>query len=169
MDGGRGRIGRDVENDTTCLHQTDKNENAKGAIIENHYQYACLHDLQLVMIEPKTSPSPISITIIGAGVSGLVAAISCALAGHKVVVLEGAKELAEVRKWPIPSIRYNIVQLTCNRSGPASKSRPTAPRSSSNLASTLTSSPKPRSLPSCRCGGTLTVRCSRAQKPLMGI
>jgi salicylate hydroxylase len=36
------------------------------------------------------------IIIVGAGLGGLSAAISCAVAGHKIVVLEGARELAEV-------------------------------------------------------------------------
>lgn len=44
----------------------------------------------------KTSPSPLEVIVIGAGLSGLSAAISCALAGHHVLVLEGARELAEV-------------------------------------------------------------------------
>ncbi len=47
--------------------------------------------------EQKTNPSPLDIVIIGAGLSGLSAAVSCALAGHHVLVLEGARELAEVR------------------------------------------------------------------------
>ena len=38
----------------------------------------------------------LSIVIVGAGIAGLSTAISSALAGHHVVVLEGAKELAEV-------------------------------------------------------------------------
>jgi NADPH-dependent 2,4-dienoyl-CoA reductase/sulfur reductase-like enzyme len=36
------------------------------------------------------------ILIIGAGLSGLSASIQCALSGHAVTVLEGARELAEV-------------------------------------------------------------------------
>lgn len=36
------------------------------------------------------------IVIIGAGLAGISAAISCALAGHSITVLEAAKELAEV-------------------------------------------------------------------------
>jgi salicylate hydroxylase len=46
--------------------------------------------------QQKTNPSPLDIIIIGAGLSGLSAAISCALKGHNVLVLEGARELAEV-------------------------------------------------------------------------
>jgi len=36
------------------------------------------------------------ILIVGAGLGGLSAAISCAVAGHDVIVFEGAKQLAEV-------------------------------------------------------------------------
>lgn len=39
----------------------------------------------------------LEIVIVGAGLAGLAASISCALAGHRVVVLEGARQLAEVR------------------------------------------------------------------------
>ncbi|KAM0721729.1 hypothetical protein Q7P37_002654 [Cladosporium fusiforme] len=45
---------------------------------------------------PVSSSSPLSITIVGAGLAGLAAAVSCSLAGHKVLVLESAKELAEI-------------------------------------------------------------------------
>lgn len=38
----------------------------------------------------------LKIIIVGAGLGGLSASISCALAGHNVVILEGAKQLAEV-------------------------------------------------------------------------
>ncbi|KAK5940850.1 hypothetical protein PMZ80_007267 [Knufia obscura] len=38
----------------------------------------------------------LSIIIVGAGIAGLSAAVSCALAGHSVIVLEGATELAEI-------------------------------------------------------------------------
>lgn len=39
----------------------------------------------------------LKIIVVGAGLGGLAAAISCALGGHEVTVLESAKELAEVR------------------------------------------------------------------------
>jgi len=38
----------------------------------------------------------LEIVIVGAGLGGLAAAVSCALAGHHVTVLEAAKELSEV-------------------------------------------------------------------------
>jgi salicylate hydroxylase len=44
----------------------------------------------------RTTKAPLDIIIVGAGLGGLSAAISCALAGHNVLVLEGAKQLAEV-------------------------------------------------------------------------
>lgn len=45
---------------------------------------------------PHASSSSLDIIIIGAGLGGLSAAISCALGGHNVIVLEGARQLAEV-------------------------------------------------------------------------
>jgi salicylate hydroxylase len=41
--------------------------------------------------------SRLRIVVVGAGLGGIAAAISCGLAGHVVDVLEQAKELAEVR------------------------------------------------------------------------
>jgi len=38
----------------------------------------------------------LEVVIVGAGLAGLAASISCAIAGHKVIVLEGARQLAEV-------------------------------------------------------------------------
>lgn len=43
-----------------------------------------------------TNTYQIDIVIVGGGIAGLSAALACAQAGHKVTVLEGAKELAEV-------------------------------------------------------------------------
>ena len=42
------------------------------------------------------SQTPLSITIIGAGLAGLAASISISLSGHRVTVLEGASRLAEI-------------------------------------------------------------------------
>lgn len=40
--------------------------------------------------------APLSIIVVGAGLGGLAAAISCTLAGHEVTVLEQASKLGEV-------------------------------------------------------------------------
>lgn len=45
---------------------------------------------------PSAVSSTLDIVIIGAGLGGLAASISCALGGHNVTVLEQARELAEV-------------------------------------------------------------------------
>lgn len=50
----------------------------------------------ITMTDRRTTTSPLDVKIIGAGIGGLSAAISCALAGHRVSVLESARELAEI-------------------------------------------------------------------------
>lgn len=45
---------------------------------------------------PSATSSSLDIIVIGAGLGGLAAAISCALGGHNVTILEQARELAEV-------------------------------------------------------------------------
>lgn len=44
------------------------------------------------------SPIKLDLFVVGAGISGLAAAISTALSGHYVTVFESAKELLEVRR-----------------------------------------------------------------------
>jgi salicylate hydroxylase len=41
--------------------------------------------------------SPLKVIIVGAGLSGLGAAIQSSMSGHSILVLESAKELGEVR------------------------------------------------------------------------
>lgn len=45
----------------------------------------------------SSAKDPLEVLIVGAGLGGISAAISIALSGHSVRVLEAAKELAEVR------------------------------------------------------------------------
>lgn len=41
----------------------------------------------------------LDIIIVGAGMGGLSASIECALSGHRVIVLEAARELTEVHNY----------------------------------------------------------------------
>lgn len=50
------------------------------------------------------SPISLDIIVVGAGLSGLAAAVSCLLSGHKVTILESASALQEVG----PENRANI-------------------------------------------------------------
>ena len=72
----------------------------------------------------------LDIVIVGAGLSGLSAAIACALAGHNVIVLEAARELAEVSL--IHTVIFLAKQSTefyilLSRSEPAFRSRQMLP------------------------------------------
>lgn len=63
------------------------------------------------------STTRLNIRIVGAGLAGLSAAISCAQTGHNVMVLEAAPELAEVRQLDLQlPIRPACVPLTNARS-----------------------------------------------------
>lgn len=44
----------------------------------------------------KDAPFQLDVVIVGAGLAGLAASIACAISGHRVIVLEGAKALAEI-------------------------------------------------------------------------
>jgi len=50
----------------------------------------------VLAMSTSSAAEKLKIVVVGAGLGGLSAAISCSLAGHVVIVLEAAKELAEV-------------------------------------------------------------------------
>ena len=63
----------------------------------------------------------LEIVIVGAGLSGLAASCQCALSGHRVTVLESARELAEVLPssssfrieiWKLNATKRNETELT---------------------------------------------------------
>lgn len=75
--------------------------------------------------------------MVGAGLGGLGAAISILLAGHSVLVLESASEIAEVHLSPPIPLSHALKKpkyLQHFRSEQAFKSSPTAAASSNNGA-----------------------------------
>lgn len=52
--------------------------------------------ISYIFQDSARSPAPLDIIVVGAGLGGLGAAISSAVSGHKVTVIESAKELQEV-------------------------------------------------------------------------
>lgn len=55
-----------------------------------------------------SSNEQLSIIIVGAGLGGLGAAISCATGGHSVRVIEQAKEISEVRAQRKRNNKYDV-------------------------------------------------------------
>jgi NADPH-dependent 2,4-dienoyl-CoA reductase/sulfur reductase-like enzyme len=66
----------------------------------------------------------VKIIVVGAGLGGVGAAISCLLAGHSVHILESTSEIGEVIIFFSPVFQY----INRNRLEPASKSSPTPPK-----------------------------------------
>ena len=80
--------------------------------------------MHMAVLQQQSLPPEacLNILVIGAGLGGLAAAISCAISGHKITVLESAKELAEVgaglqitpngsrllRKWDLPQHVWDV-------------------------------------------------------------
>lgn len=70
----------------------------------------------------------LEITIVGAGLSGIAAAISCASFGHRVKVIEQAKELAEVSHSPPSPSPHEPSILTQKQIGAGLQITPNASR-----------------------------------------
>jgi cation diffusion facilitator CzcD-associated flavoprotein CzcO len=68
----------------------------------------------------------VKIIVVGAGLGGVGAAISCLLAGHSVHILESTNEIGEV----IISPDHFSCIINKNRSEPVFKSSPTPPKCS---------------------------------------
>ena len=64
--------------------------------IANGYPHHELFNGSTTWTPPANGGRQLDITIVGAGLGGVAAAISCSLAGHHVTVLEAAPKLAEV-------------------------------------------------------------------------
>lgn len=100
----------------------------------------------------------LNIIIVGAGLSGLSAAIACARGGHAVLVIEAAKELAEVS-----GTAYKTTVSHMHRLEQDYRSRQMAASCSKNGAFSRSCGTKQLSRPFWQLGGTPMVQSSRGQ------
>ncbi|RGP75345.1 FAD binding domain-containing [Fusarium longipes] len=82
-----------------------------------------MEDQEHASLNHLKSPVSLDIIIVGAGLSGLAAAVSCSLSGHKVTIFESATALQEVgaglqvtpnssrllRRWELPQLFWDSV------------------------------------------------------------
>lgn len=80
-------------NNTTKTSKNSTTVTANDAVTEIASKMAT----DTVTSSGSSSDERLTIIIVGAGLGGLGAAISCAMGGHSVRVIEQAKEISEVR------------------------------------------------------------------------
>lgn len=82
---------------TTNTNATEANQNtSKITANDTVKQIVNKMTTDTVTSSGSSSDERLSIIVVGAGLGGLGAAISCAMGGHKVRVIEQAKEISEV-------------------------------------------------------------------------